>query len=63
MINKDDLLKQEALYIYRGQVWKIAGYCPSPSVTMRCTASGERINFGLGGGTDKEFKMIKEVEE
>lgn len=60
MINAEDLYKQEGLYLYEGKVWKIAAYCPVPSVTMECTTSKERMNFGLGGELEKSFKEIKE---
>jgi len=63
MINRDDLLKQESMYLYGGKVWKIVSYCPGPSVEMQCITSGEQMSFGLGGLIDKAFKEIKEAKD
>jgi len=63
MIPKSDLHEQTGLYLYNNKVWKILGYCLGPSVTMECLSDRGRIDFGLGGALEKEFKLIKEVEE
>lgn len=62
MINVEDLYRQEGLYLYGGKVWKIAAYCPGPSVTMKCTTPKEQMDFGLGGELEKSFKEIKETK-
>lgn len=63
MISEEDLYQQEALYLYEGKVWEILSYCPGSSVTMKCTTSKERMNFGLGGELEKSFKEIKEIKD
>ena len=60
MINKDDLYKQKATYLFNNENWKIVAYCPGPSVTMENITTGKLMDFGLGGELDKSFKEIKE---
>jgi len=60
MISRDDLYKQNAIYLFNGKTWKISAYCPGPSVTMECTTTGKLMDFGLGGELDKEFRELKD---
>lgn len=59
MIDREDLYKQEATYLFNSETWKIVAYCPGPSVTMECITTGKLMDFGLGGELEKEFKEIK----
>ena len=63
MINREDLHKQKATYLFNFKVWKIVAYCPGPSVTMECTTTGKLMDFGLGGELDKEFEEILEEKK
>ncbi len=59
MIKPSDYRNFKKLYLREGKVWKVLGYCPEPSIVMKCTSTGERCTFGIGGTLNEEFKEIK----
>ena len=59
MIHKEDMTKQEGLYVRDGGgLFRVLGYCESPSLTMVDVATGERVNFGIHGLINHEFQRV-----
>ena len=62
MIDSEDFIRQEGIYIKDGKLWKVLSYCPEPSIEMVCMASGERRSFGVSGITNNSFERLNELK-
>lgn len=58
-IPPEDYREQRRLYSRKGRgIWKIIGYCETPSITMQNVVTGEKENFGIHGAMAYDFKPI-----
>jgi hypothetical protein len=61
MIDSNDYIKQTGVYIKDGHLWRIVGFCQSPSVTMERigTITEIRESFGIDGFTNSTFSKVE----
>ena len=63
MINSTDYHEQTGIYLYQGKLYRVLGYCLSPSLTMvEIDKPKSRISFGIEGLTNKEFILLKGIK-
>jgi len=66
MINSTYYHEQTGIYLYQGKLYRILGYCLSPSLTMieinNIDNSEPHISFGIGGSMNKEFIPLKGIK-
>ncbi len=59
MIKPSDYRNFKKLYLREGKVWRVLAYCPEPSIVMKCTNTGERCTFGIGGHSMKNLRKLR----
>ena len=59
MINEDDFILQEGIYVRDGGgLFRVIGYCERPSLTMVNLVTGERISFATRSPINGEFQRV-----